>query len=217
MADKLDDENFLQRWSARKLEARDGGDGDGAKTSDGPVTEQLVSSDPDGDPDGDPSGDPSVNPSAEASGVSDQPPPDLPNVETLDADSDYTAFLGDNVPADVTKLALRKLWRSDPVLANVDGLNDYDEDFSMVGTVSEVVKTAYRIGKGYLTDEEIEEARAADDGDGDGEGVEVKSEPMAAEASDDASEDVSAIAADNPDEVENEAVEFHDAELPKPV
>ena len=84
------------------------------------------------------------------------PPPDLPDIESLDADSDFTAFLGDNVPKDLAKLALRKLWRTDPVLANIDGLNDYDDDYSMVGKVVEVVKSSYRVGKGYATDEELE-------------------------------------------------------------
>ncbi|OEJ67361.1 hypothetical protein BEN30_09505 [Magnetovibrio blakemorei] len=103
----------------------------------------------------------------------DLPPPDLPDVETLNADSDYTGFLGKNVPQDLTNQALRKLWRSDPVLSNLDGLNDYDEDYSKIGMVSEVVKTAYRIGQGYLMDD-LETKDAADDvnapGENDGEG-----------------------------------------------
>ena len=198
MADKLDDKSFLQRWSARKTEARDGEDVDTMETQDGLVVEQSAVADTD--------------PDTEVPDISDQPPPDLPDVETLNADSDYTGFLGENVPADVAKMALRKLWRSDPVLANVDGLNDYDEDFSKVGMVSEVVKTAYRIGKGYLTDAEIEGAAAED-----GEDVEVDAERMSEEAPDNASEEVSDIVADIVDEEENEQVEFHNAELAKSV
>jgi len=198
VADKLDDKSFLQRWSARKTEARDGEDVDTMETQDGLVVEQSAVADTD--------------PDTEVPDISDQPPPDLPDVETLNADSDYTGFLGENVPADVAKMALRKLWRSDPVLANVDGLNDYDEDFSKVGMVSEVVKTAYRIGKGYLTDAEIEGAAAED-----GEDVEVDAERMSEEAPDNASEEVSDIVADIVDEEENEQVEFHNAELAKSV
>ena len=88
--------------------------------------------------------------------ATDAPPVDLPDIETLEADSDFTAFLGDTVPKDLAKLAFRKLWRSDPVLANIDGLNDYDEDFSMVGKAVEVIKSAYQVGKGYATEEEEE-------------------------------------------------------------
>jgi hypothetical protein len=35
----------------------------------------------------------------------------------------------EGVPEALRNRALRKLWLSDPVLANLDGLNDYDEDF----------------------------------------------------------------------------------------
>ncbi|MEE9194622.1 MAG: DUF3306 domain-containing protein, partial [Alphaproteobacteria bacterium] len=51
---------------------------------------------------------------------------------TLDKDSDYSVFMKEGVPEQLKKLALRKLWRSDPVFAVLDGLNDYDEDFRII-------------------------------------------------------------------------------------
>lgn len=80
--------------------------------------------------------------------------PDLPSLEGLDAASDYRVFLQAHVPEELRRQALRLLWRSDPVLANLDGLNDYDEDYRRIGMVQEVVRTAYRVGKGYLSDAE---------------------------------------------------------------
>lgn len=65
-------------------------------------------------------------------------PEDLPDIESLDYNSDYTAFMRESVPEEIRNLALRKLWRSNPLLANVDGLNDYDLDY----TFSEVVQIA---------------------------------------------------------------------------
>ena len=59
----------------------------------------------------------------------------LPDIESLDKDSDFTGFLQAGVPEELKNLALRKLWLSDPVLANVDGLNDYDEDFNVIDKV----------------------------------------------------------------------------------
>ncbi|PTW60838.1 uncharacterized protein DUF3306 [Breoghania corrubedonensis] len=56
---------------------------------------------------------------------------DLPAIDSLTARSDFTVFLQRNVPAHLHKLAMRKLWRSDPVLANLDGLNDYDTDYTI--------------------------------------------------------------------------------------
>lgn len=82
------------------------------------------------------------------------PPPDLPSLEGLDGASDYRVFLQPHVPEELRRQALRLLWRSDPVLANLDGLNDYDEDYRRIGMVQQVVRTAYRVGKGYLSDAE---------------------------------------------------------------
>ena len=75
-------------------------------------------------------------------------PPDLPDIETLEADSDFTVFMRDGVPKELRNLALRKLWRSDPVLANLDGLNDYDEDYTISESLVKGLKSAYEAGKG---------------------------------------------------------------------
>ena len=66
----------------------------------------------------------------------------LPDIESLDKDSDFTGFLQAGVPEELKNLALRKLWLSDPVLANVDGLNDYDEDFNVIDKVIEIARDA---------------------------------------------------------------------------
>ncbi|MEM6491689.1 MAG: DUF3306 domain-containing protein, partial [Pseudomonadota bacterium] len=76
------------------------------------------------------------------------PPPDLPTIESLTADSDFTPFMQAGVPEDLKRLALRKLWRSNPVFANLDGMNDYDEDFSLLYKVGAVIQTSYQVGKG---------------------------------------------------------------------
>ena len=226
MADKLDDKGFLQRWSTRKMDARTGADVDAPQAEDEPVAGEAPVD-----------GDETVEVVA--------PPPtdlaDLPDVDTLDADSDYTGFLGENVPADLAKMAMRKLWRSDPVLANIDGLNDYDEDFSMVGMVSEVVKTAYQVGKGYVTaddeldgeldveaDDEMVEKTADEAGDetGDGDEGQIDDDVIA--------EDVPALDGESGEKVqddevltsdlqaeaeltdESDAPEFHNVEKIKP-
>jgi hypothetical protein len=58
--------------------------------------------------------------------------PNLPSIETLTAQSDYTLFLKPNVPAEMQRRALRKLWLSDPIFAYRDGLS-YDEDYTRPG------------------------------------------------------------------------------------
>ncbi|WP_172294735.1 DUF3306 domain-containing protein [Pseudoruegeria sp. HB172150] len=71
----------------------------------------------------------------------------LPDPDTLGSGDDIRAFLAEHVPARLRNRALRSLWRSNPVLANLDGLNDYDGDFTDAGG-SGIVQTTYRVGKG---------------------------------------------------------------------
>ncbi len=56
----------------------------------------------------------------------------LPAVETLGADSDYSGFMRPGVPEALRVQALRKLWRSHPVLGAVDELSDYGSDLEVV-------------------------------------------------------------------------------------
>jgi len=75
---------------------------------------------------------------------------DLPDPETLQPGDDFSGFMQAAVPEHLRKLALRRLWRSNPVLANVDNLVDYGEDFTKEGALGKAVKTAYQVGKGIL-------------------------------------------------------------------
>ena len=95
-----------------------------------------------------------IPPAADSVEGSDAPePPDLPDVEELGAESDYRPFLQRTVAPALRRLALRRLWRSDPVLANLDGLNDYDEDFaSLHKTGAEAIAAAVRAGRRYARD-----------------------------------------------------------------
>jgi len=56
----------------------------------------------------------------------------LPDVATLEEGSDYRAFMSEGVPDKLRRLALRKLWASNPLFGFRDGLNDYDEDFRAI-------------------------------------------------------------------------------------
>jgi hypothetical protein len=72
----------------------------------------------------------------------------LPSIETLGKDSDYTPFMRSNVPDALRNAALRKLWLSDPVFANLDGLVDYAEDYGAGFALGGTVATVYRILEG---------------------------------------------------------------------
>jgi len=74
----------------------------------------------------------------------------LPDPETLVHGDDFAAFMAKAVPEHIRKRALRKLWRSNPVLACVDGLNDYDDDYLSGSYGNAPIKTSYQVGKGLL-------------------------------------------------------------------
>ncbi len=74
------------------------------------------------------------------------------DIDALTEESDYQIFFKDGVPESLKQVALRKLWRTNPVFANLDGLNDYDENFSSTNMVLETFESAWKVGKGYLGD-----------------------------------------------------------------
>lgn len=75
---------------------------------------------------------------------------DLPDPDTLKPGDDFSAFMKNAVPERLRRRALRKLWLSNPLLANVDGLIDYGEDFTDSAQVIENLSTTYQVGKGML-------------------------------------------------------------------
>lgn len=122
--------------------------------------------------------------------------PELPDLATLTAESDYTVFLAEGVAEETRRQALRILWRSDPVLANLSGLNDYDDDYRAIGTVQQVVETVYKAGAGYL-----EQLAAA----ADAETAEVTPPPAEGEAEADAGQEAEAAdGAEQPDATRRE-------------
>lgn len=74
----------------------------------------------------------------------------LPDPDTLDTPDAVQDFLAHRLPERLKQRALRRLWRLNPVLANVDGLVDYGEDFTDSAMVVENMQTAYTVGKGML-------------------------------------------------------------------
>ncbi|WP_113912626.1 DUF3306 domain-containing protein [Roseovarius dicentrarchi] len=74
----------------------------------------------------------------------------LPDPDTLAKGDDFAAFMAKAVPEHIRKRALRKLWRSNPVLACVDGLNDYDDDYLSGSVGNAPVQTSYQVGRGLL-------------------------------------------------------------------
>ncbi len=101
----------------------------------------------------------SRQPTAPEADVPGEPAPELPatelpSIETLTAESDFTAFMQPGVPEPLRNAALQKLWRSDPVYANLDGLVEYGEDYAADFRAATAVATVYRVLQGMPDREE---------------------------------------------------------------
>ncbi len=146
-ADSPADEGFLGRWSKRKAEAR----------IDDEVTHVDLR-------DGQASG----FTETDAEQVDQQPaavdPATLPDIDKMEAGSDFSIFMQAGVPQELKTKALRKLWRVKPELANLDGLIDYGEDLTGSFKVVDHLKTAYEVGKGFLTDDEPQQPKTVSSG-----------------------------------------------------
>jgi hypothetical protein len=141
---------LVKRWSSRKLgqAERPNAPSSNAPKSNAPdlQNEAVAPSKP-----ADAAGAPAV-PQEEA----------LANVDfsTLDFASDFVRFMKSGVPDEVRTKALRMLWSSHETIGRPDDLDDYLEDFSeqAMGLPAELAKSAYEIGRGFVT---AEEAKAA--------------------------------------------------------
>lgn len=73
---------------------------------------------------------------------------ELPDPDSMKQGDDFSAFMKARVPERLRRRALRNLWVSNPVLANLDELLDYGEDFTDAACVIENMQTVYEVGKG---------------------------------------------------------------------
>ncbi|SDK57100.1 DUF3306 domain-containing protein [Aliiruegeria lutimaris] len=96
----------------------------------------------------------------------------LKDPDTLEAGDDFAAFMKAAVPERLRRRALRRLWLSNPALANLDGMVDYGEDFTDAAMVVANLQTSYQVGKGML--KHVEALVAQEE---DAEGV-ADSEPL---------------------------------------
>ena len=129
-------ENFLKRWSQRKLAERE-------RSKDEHATNQHVPAEHDAlaEP---PQTDGMVKANEETFDLAD-----LPAIDSIVANTDVTAFLRPGVPADLTRAALRRAWTSDPAIRDFVGLVengwDFNDPSAMAGfgtiTADEVAKS----------------------------------------------------------------------------
>jgi len=125
------EEGFLRRWARRKATASSGA---------APAEEAAA---------------PAPAPLPAAPQESDEEAAQrlgLPEIDSLDPESDFSVFMQAAVPESIRRRALRRLWRIHPVISTPDGLTDYAEDYTDAAVALRGLKTAYRVGLGYLKD-----------------------------------------------------------------
>ncbi len=138
MTDNINEKGFLSRWSEQKQKTKE-------KQSETPVTNDHKLNEFDQE---------NANAKLDAERLANKQQAEAIDIETLTDESDYKVFFKEGVPEQLKQLALRKLWRSNPVFANLDGLNDYDENFAASNMVLETFESAWKVGEGYFNKEE---------------------------------------------------------------
>jgi hypothetical protein len=138
-------ESVLSRWSRRKLEA----------DPLAPAVEESVQLDTE-------VGLSAADPAAAAEVKPVLTDADMPDIETLDEDSDFSGFMSAGVSDKLRNLALRKLFKA-PVFNIRDGLDEYDEDYTYFEKLGDIVTCdmKHQIEMQELKRREAEEAEAA--------------------------------------------------------
>lgn len=110
-------------------------------------------------------------------------PADLPDIETLDANSDFSQFMQKGVPEALKRRALRKLWQVDPAFSHICMLDDYNLDYTDAAMVVPNLKTLYQVGRGMiLPGEDTAEAPESPAAEAAAEAAETSGAPAEAPA-----------------------------------
>ena len=143
-------ESTLSRWSRRKIEARQ------AEAQPTAADETAPAADP-----------PEVAAEEEKPVLTDA---DMPDIDTLTEDSDFSPFMSAGVSDELRNLALRKLFRA-PVFNIRDGLDEYDDDFTQFEKLGSIItsdmKHRLEMEQQKLREQLAEQEAAPDAADGD--------------------------------------------------
>ncbi len=139
-------ESTLSRWSRRKLEARQEAE---AKTS---VVDPVET---EGSPE--PTEDQAEELAEKQAVLTDA---DMPDIESLTEESDFSCFMSSGVSDELRNLALRKLFRA-PVFNIRDGLDEYDDDFTTFEKLGDIVTSDMK-HRMEIEEQKLKEALAAE-------------------------------------------------------
>lgn len=75
---------------------------------------------------------------------------ELEDPETIEDEARLDAFLEGKFPDRIRQMALRRMWRLNPMFRFADEMVEYGENYTDAATVIDGMTTAYQVGKGYL-------------------------------------------------------------------
>ncbi|TNF91164.1 MAG: DUF3306 domain-containing protein [Gammaproteobacteria bacterium] len=166
-------ESALSRWSRRKLEAQQAEARPAEAGEDETGADEAMTNE--------------VAPAA----AEEQPvltDADMPDIESLSENSDFTPFMSPGVSDKLRNLALRKLFHA-PVFNIRDGLDEYDDDFTSFEKLGGIV-TADMKHQVEMQQQKLREKLAAEGEQGDVEDeIEADIEELEAELPEDMEDD----------------------------
>jgi hypothetical protein len=150
------DDSFVSRWSRRKLESKRRAENTAADnaTEDRPAEQAAEAL---------------QSPETILTDI------DMPDIETMTQDSDYTGFLSPGVSDKLRKRALRKLFHSE-VFNICDGLDDYDDDYTQFKSLGNILTAdmrhqielkAQRVAEKMLQEKQYSHSHNSSDADDD--------------------------------------------------
>ncbi len=211
MSQERDGEGFLTRWSRRKRQgSEEGGEAGSEEGESGESGEKTAAATNEGPAKESPPEQslPEAAPQTEeqALEILRQDDPELAeqlaaiDIDSLGESDDFTVFMKSRVPDMIRRRALNRLWSVKPIYSHLDGLNEYDEDYTDAAMLVGEFKSAWQPGKGYgsasgagaekdlsAMAEDLEEDGNPEDGNAE-EGELEKADPEGAEIDDDGAE-----------------------------
>ena len=133
-----EDANFLSRWARRKAEVQE------SEAAQATAAQETTERDRPEEPDD------------RDRPVTEEEIAALPDPDSLEHGADFKPFLRPGIPQALRQRALRRIWRVNPAIGFLDGMNEYDLDYTDAATVVDNLKTAYQVGRGFVIPEEEE-------------------------------------------------------------
>ena len=75
---------------------------------------------------------------------------EVENPETIEDEARLDSLLEGKLPDRIRQMALRRMWRLNPMFRFADEMVEYGENYTDAATVIDGMTTAYQVGKGYL-------------------------------------------------------------------